>query len=81
MFFLYLLILLEKILKIKGKSLFYLRIADILYDTDELRRKREDFQKQRISYLDGKGNFPQLYLTKFNIILDEDAKKKGIEEN
>jgi hypothetical protein len=59
-----------------GKS-----IAEFLYSSEDIRQKRLDFQKQRKDFIDSKPNFPGLYLSKYNLIVDEEAKRLGIEVN
>lgn len=56
-------------------------VSDALYSSEELRQKRLDFQKQRKDFIDSKPNFPALYLSKYNLIIDEEAKRLGIEVN
>ena len=56
-------------------------IAQILYGTEQLRQKRLDFQKQRRDFIDAKPNFPGLYLSKYKLIIDEEAKRLGVEVN
>jgi hypothetical protein len=52
----------------------------VLYN-EEQQKKREDFQKQRVSFLDSRSNFPQVFLVKYNNALDTKHKREGIEAN
>jgi hypothetical protein len=53
----------------------------VLYLAAELRQKREDFHKERIAFMDGNSNYPQVHLTKYNNPLTEAAEKEGREAN
>jgi hypothetical protein len=46
-----------------------------------VRSKREEFQKQRIAFIDSKSNFPQVFLTKYNTAFDEAFQKEGVQAN
>ena len=58
------------------------RIEDVLYKDDEANRPtRNEFIKEKVSFIDSKSNYSSILLAKYNLVSSEEQQQKGIEEN